>query len=552
MSKSGDRAKAVIERRVRDAMRSLDVKRYFYGLRRFVIGAHSDAFGTQASTTVEVDLDVKDTRGTSGELPEFRIKQHEEGVSNPMYGWLSTITKELVVAEPKMEWKGLPPKTASLRTQYVQDRLDDCNWEEELYAGVLAFLIDGMTHFRIGTHEGGKPCARNVDILDVLWDPHVRNLRDSRFVAYLVRTNWDIARKRLDKEQFDDLWAAQKRGELGYDDRAMDADEDCCKYIEYWSPELKVLLTHNKTILGKPKPNPFGFLPGVFLTGKRFPSLSHPLPHIVTAIGLASGHARLERVLNRVVEATRPIIDIDVTRYEEESVTKLEEEPDEVRMLKRLNSEGDPQNAIILRSMTVLPALLLELKKELDQGIIKMIGVNPYKSGIGMDPAYAREVDEVSAQASLHMVDVGRDVSRALGPLFAKIVATGFQYDYRPFVGDVDGIPVEFGHEWPVQPILEQSAKCTVTPGQFTSQVQEVGMARSFLGDMFAFGLHALYPRMLEVGVRRYLAAHDVDDIQGVMAQDGAEGSMMGQGAPEMAQAQVMMLDGQQMALPMG
>lgn len=501
-----------ITKQVDDAFRAKDLKEYIYRMRQFLAGEwDTAATGKRTRVTASTSGEIYKT---NREYPDFRISQHEEGVSNHTMTWVINLAKELMIAKPTWMFPDLDVEVSQIRGEYIESRLKDSNWRSQNFTQLVSYMVDGVGFARIGI-KNGRVCARYADTIDLLFDIHARTPHDFRFVAEIHRLNEDYCRSYFGEKLTNKLLADRRAndsvvnsGEIG--------GERVIKVIEYWNETTRAFLPADgkKEVLFK-ESNPLGFIPYEVISGPILPSMRSPIPHIINVIGSQVAFGELQRAILEIEKALRPTILIDESAFTPDSVQEFYES-DDVSVLKFAESLSPQDRRESLRVVHVdkIPAELLQLKQSLENEIIRALGVNPYSGGVPQGADFAREVQEVSQKANLSSEFIRQDVAEFYARFGRKFIQMG-RYDIAPFTVRHEDLIVKFNVDYPLGPLLRDDVDCEAVSGTYETKQMQMLKADKLLSLVLSHPIFIQkYPRLVEHAIERFGEVFDVRDIR--------------------------------------
>lgn len=501
-----------IAKQVDDAFKAKDIKEYIYRMRQFLAGEwDTAATGKRTRVTVSTSGEIYKT---NREYPDFRISEHEEGVSNHTMTWIVNLAKELMISRPVWSFGSLDVEVSQIRGQYIETRLQESHWRAHNFTQLISYMVDGTGFARIGIKDG-RVCARYADTIDILFDIHARTPYDFRFIAEIHRLNEDYCRSYFGDKVTDALLDNRKTNES----QRKNDGERVIKVIEYWNETTRAFLPADGTreVLFKQK-NPLGFIPYEVICGPILPSMRSPLPHIINVVGSQVAFGELQRAILQIEKALRPTILIDESAFTTESVQEFYESED-VSVLKFSESltPQDRREAIRVLHVDKIPSELLQLKQSLENEIIRALGVNPYSGGIPQGADFAREVQEVSQKANLSSEFIRQDVAEFYSRFGKKFVQFG-RFDTAPITLRHDELVVKFNVDYPIEPLLRDDVACEAVSGIYETKQMQMIKADRLLSLVLSHPIFIQrYPRLVEHAIERFGEVFDVRDIRSRM-----------------------------------
>lgn len=500
-----------IAKQVSESFKMKDFKEYIYRMRQFLAGEwDTAATGKRTRVTASTSGEIYKT---NREYPDFRISEHEEGVSNHTMTWIVNLAKELMISRPVWLFPELDTEVSQIRGQYIESRLKDSYWRAQNFTQLISYMVDGIGFARIGI-KNNRACARYADTIDLLFDIHARTPYDFRFVAEIHRLNEDYCRAYFGEKITSKLLENRKANEQKTDD-----GERVIKVIEYWNDTTRAFLTIDGKydVLFKEE-NPLGFIPYEAICGPILPSMRTPIPHIINVIGSQVAFGELQRSILEIEKALRPTILIDETAFTSESVNEFYES-ENVSVLKYSESltPQDRREAIRVLHVDKIPSELLQLKKSLENEIIRALGVNPYSGGIPQGADFAREVQEVSQKANLSSEFIRQDVAEFYSRFGKKFVQFG-RFDTAPITLRHDELVVKFNVDYPIEPLMRDDVACEAVSGIYETKQMQMIKADKLLSLVLAHPIFIQrYPRLVEHAIERFGEVFDVRDIRSRM-----------------------------------
>lgn len=501
-----------------------EFKRYMYNMRRFVAGDETNVGGDRTSVSEHVSVSGRVAKHNRL-FPDFKITEHEEGVSNHTLTWVQNIIKQSIVSKPTIDSIGLKPSVSQFREEYLRDRLRLGNWKFHQHRALYSYLIDGIA-FVIITMRDGCPKLKYVDTIDCYWDLHAETPYDMRYFARELRLSEDEARFEFGNAKTDWMLGNNK----GTDDETK-AGERIVKVVEYVDETTRAYIREmggNNYELVKSEENPVGFMNLSVLSQPVLPSMMTPLPHIVTIIGAQTAHATLQRSLLEFNKKLKPFYQVTQAAFTIESYAEWEETGDISVLVNRQGLTFDEAKAAIqIRYVDKLPGEALTLKQDLEQEIVRGIGANPYTGGAPLDPKFSSEVAQISSQTQLGVAFVQDALGEFLADAFRKMLRIGADFDDKPFTIVDHGEPVTFGDGFPIKRMLLDDVQLEVRPGEFESEQMKLLKAIQFLQQALDPTIDARFPNILPRAIERWLVANGERDVTGAMAPPTPEEMMM-------------------------
>lgn len=448
-----------------------------YRLRRLVAGdvdALEDA-GSQQDPTNDLRREQMSRYGN------ILNKDFEEGRSNKLLQTIRTLALQVSHKFPEVEFEDLEPEEAAVNVGYLKRVLSaqpvGCGAVQQMQRVLLDYLTGGLGFAWVGIKKG-RPIIRAVDTLDMAWDLTAPTIAECRwmsctvpgslgdwidqfgaapFAKYIGKNRESQADTPIDLE----FYYSVEGGEGLYRVLFKTGDEDVDTEA-VWTGKNPCFFD----IDGEIEP----FLPFESMFFMELPSVGQP-------IGLTEQMLPSQVALWRVEKTIRDLVDLPSFWESEEGAFDDEE------YAKFISAEG-PGVAIKrkggkpgmeLKSGAVLMQPLLDWRGYHAQEMTAQGGANPYASGAPVEgTTYAAEVNAIQGAAGLMAGAIAKDNDGMWSRVLRKVLAKGAAYDERKIVLHINGVPSEFGPQFPIGPYLKPLAEMVITEDSTQFQPREM------------------------------------------------------------------------------
>lgn len=486
--------------RLRKSQCTIDLKRTIYRTRKFVAGDLSALRGEGVPVTKS---DYNKERRENTEFPDFMRAGHEEGVSNHVYTWCRTLVMNVSTPKVSINCPDLHPDVSNVREDWLNDRLKKCDFMSIQGTFLFEYLTSGTAFIKLGL-KNDLPAVTFTDILDMHWDIHAKYPSDYRFVAERITLPEEIARQELGDVEVDKIIGKVSDGIY----------EDCVPVIEYWDKNTKAYIDIALTRIIKIEKNPFGFIPYVCMQGPILPSNVLPVPHILGVIGIAAGHTYLQRSMLEIYKRMTPAILLNPDAFTPESYDQYQTNPEDLSVLVLKNNVAPTTMTHQVINMPQLTQEAIAMKKELEDEIIRALGVNPFMSGIAPKADFASQVAAVDSRSGLVAAHISNDLARVLSEVAKMMFKIGSIYDDEPFEVRLNNKIIKFDNVYSIKPLLVDEVQVEALPATYTTPAMK--MQRSIALAQIVPSLaqfRRFDPKLGEYLLTQVLESYGVKDI---------------------------------------
>jgi len=383
--------------------------------------------------------------------------------------------------------------------------------------------------------ETGKQFVtlQHYPVWHVVYDPHVRNPYEARWICFLTY---------LDPDE-----AAEKFGEKARDKKVRLQDDysglsfDVVKVYEYYDvgiggkkPCMAVYLGDLNSEPEFKKENPYnGCLPVALYTHLLIPQVRRPVGRIVQQIALQEARNQAERQLREYLK-----------QFPAEVIDPSKVDPDDLREYiagrkTKLKLTGVPEGPVITRTAAPeIPQTLLQQINILDRELTASSGITDAERG-NLNPTQ-RTATENQLIDSRSQVGAGRDRQQTLlyyTHLVEKVLEVARLFDRDPVLLDIEGQNIVFND--PAEPasfikhFLEEPSVVLIDTTEMDADIAKAEKAQemALLNQLFPFVGTVIKPEFVAERALKALGVQNVDEalIRKDMtpAMPGAEGQQL-------------------------
>ena len=503
----------VILERLRIAQCNYEIKKQFYKLRRVLAGDFT-VIGSDGTPVTRSEYSK--SRRENSQFPNFMKRVFEEGVSDHTAIWckqlvLSTVATKIEVSSPELD-----PDILHVREDWLNDRLKKCDFFSIQQTFLIDYLTTGFSFLKVGM-QNDYPAVFYADPINLYWDVH-NDYPSYRFMAERLTIPEDLARQEFGDAEIDKIVGASKDGIY----------EDCVPIIEYWDGTTLAYVdtTFSRVLLRKK--NPLGEIPYICMRGMTLPSNTIPTPHILAVIGMAAGHAELQRSMMEIYKRLKPAMILNPDSFTEESYRSFMNNPEDISVLVLKPATPDNVKAIEVINFPQLGAEAIRMKQELENEIVQSLGVNPFRSGIAPHADFAAQVAAIDTRSGLIEGHIINDLSLVFSELAEMMFRIGAKYDDNPYKVRLNEHVIEFDTKYSIQRLLrddvpiEAFGKSFESPG--TKIQKAVGIGQ---GILQLAQLRKIEPKLADFALTQILAAYGVRNIHDLLTPTEADQDLL-------------------------
>lgn len=371
----------------------------------------------------------------------------------PELGGLDEIESQIWKGFWSARWRGEGDRYGS----YAPDAQDA--WLDGWMHGIGCLQVGMATVDKAG-ESYQKVTVRHSSLTCTVWDPVVRDPRQSRFVAFAHVMAAEDARNRFGEHVANHVqkWANQWEYVLLFEYFDVGIGGEGPKHA--W---IAGDLGNSPFVV---RPNPFGAtLPAVWMTNVLMPGMRRH-------IGQVALQRATETAINQVVEYIRKVFKrgpgqrfVNTLAVPSEQVGLLRQgNPDQILEYSPVGGEGTP---MFEARASEVPVHALQLLEKMEQEFNEAAGQSELERGtLASGNRTAYEIETLQAAVAANNGGVTFFTTTFLRELIEKVYAIGRQYDTCPFDVMVMGEPVTFNdpedkRSW-MSLILQKPVKVTV------------------------------------------------------------------------------------------
>lgn len=389
-------------------------------------------------------------------------------VGNIPYIQTNIRTKAAAICFTDADWydETVDPMVADIPKEVLKTLWRERNWSRITKKAYLKRFISGMgcvcCYWRdpVPGKPFGGPQLEHVQLKDLAIDPHVVDWNDLRWGARRIMMPRDEAIKAWPEYAVELGGNDEETRKSGNDARKSSA----CELWVYWDAETEAVFHQSKCL--QKDPNLYGCVPLIFAEGDLDPSSEYDKGDFDAATGLQVMMTYADDLLNNMARHGGSIMLYDTNKFEGKDEQSMQ------RGLQQgmLGIDGDPEGAIIYTPTEPMNPTLLEIRRNVQNGIDAAQGVNQYMRGVVQNESkFATEVAATEGQSGARGDQDRKEYENFLNRIARMVIRWIIQFS-KPATPD-EFILIEALQQITSLQVVEQSTSYKNPEAQFNKAV---------------------------------------------------------------------------------